>query len=668
MNSTNKTIRIFHYSLILITSAILIWIGATPSLTDKPFVFDLSIQRFLLFCVVSFIFLFSISSLLILKNQKYFSFWDLIFKSKWIFLFALCISFIEGIMIIGTVLHVFKENTFLFERILPVNCLLFLISFNLSILLHSNTKGKLGSELKLTLSLAVGKIEKGLNYLYFKANLLFSTSLGSIVFLVLINAPIIFINAIRYDFPLGFSGLYTLMSEKLVSNNFLLPDSVPFYGPGGIPYAYPPVGFYIMGFFIGILKIPTMIFLRFAPAIYFLFAGILFYFLIKKISKSSFAGLVSSILFTYSSVNYEIQATSGGIVRGLALVFLLSCLLIYFNNSRQLLVKYFLTSLFFSLTLLTHLGYGFILCIILFAFTLSKPFNKIGWLSLISIGFLSLVLTSPWWITMVSRYGFDVFSNAFGSHGNSYLSLIVSGEKPLLPWLKISFGTFFLNKLFGAVALVGIFYLLFTGNLFPLLIFFLLMLFSEENGRYLLMIGAAAIGVLLSKINNIKSTASNKLHPVLRIILLAFFIFLVIFPESKSILSMKPLISKESLSFTEYIKKMDNHNSTYFLLENIDNQGEEWFPYLLSMTPFVGGWGGEWVNQPEEKTFEPQMWECISSKNYSCLLNALTSKSKMPDYLITFSTNDELNRLLIDDNRYTIHFENEGFALWIKRP
>ena len=663
---SNNRIKTFLSFATLLTAGTLFWIGVTPSLTEELFFLSFSLHRFFLFCLVTFLLLFFVISLFLLRNEKFYFLWGLLFRSKWVLLGTISSTIIAGILVIGTPLRIFRENTFLLQRIFPVISLLLLLSLDLLITQYLFSNGLVFIEVKRMFFLVIKKIEKGLNSLYQKCNYYLSTSYGGVVFLILVNVPILFINAIRFDYPLGYSGLYTLMSEELVNNNFKLPNFVPYYGPGGIPFAYPPLGFYIMGFFVGILKVPSMVFLRFMPAFYYMIATLLFFIVIKKLTKSTLAGIITSVIVAYSSVNYEVQSTSGGIVRGLALVFLLLGLFFYFNNSKKLIWKSLLVSVFFALTLLTHLGYGFILALIFIALTFSKPFSIRVWLTLLIIGTFTIVLSAPWWITMISRYGFNVFTNAFSSHGNGYLMQIISGEKPLLPWLKISFGTFNQNALFGGIALIGIFYMFFTGSFGPLFVFFLLMLFSEENGRYLIMLGAAGIGVFIAKINSLRLMSSSKLIPLRRIVLIIFFIVILICPEAEKILELKPQISEEVFTLAEYLQPIKEKDSTYFLLDNIDGQGEEWFPYILSMTPFVGGWGGEWVFLPEEKIFEPRMWECVSAKDYECLIIAFNEKSKKPDYLITFSNNEKLSQLLIANNQYFISYENEKFSLWEK--
>src|SRR5919108_4793779 len=62
---------------------------------------------------------------------------------------------------------------------------------------------------------------------------------------VLLTAPIIFFQAFRYSYPLGYAGMFTLIAERIAEANFELPMSIPHYGPGSIPLTYPPLAMYV---------------------------------------------------------------------------------------------------------------------------------------------------------------------------------------------------------------------------------------------------------------------------------------------------------------------------------------------------------------------------------------------------------------------------------------
>src|SRR5574342_498187 len=45
--------------------------------------------------------------------------------------------------------------------------------------------------------------------------------------------------------PFRLGGLFVAFAGEIAAHNFQLPVNIPYYSLGGIPYAYPPLGFYV---------------------------------------------------------------------------------------------------------------------------------------------------------------------------------------------------------------------------------------------------------------------------------------------------------------------------------------------------------------------------------------------------------------------------------------
>lgn len=53
-----------------------------------------------------------------------------------------------------------------------------------------------------------------------------------------------------HSLPLGCAGMFTQMAEQIAGANFVLPAEIPYYGPGGIPFVYPPLGHYLFALYL----------------------------------------------------------------------------------------------------------------------------------------------------------------------------------------------------------------------------------------------------------------------------------------------------------------------------------------------------------------------------------------------------------------------------------
>jgi 4-amino-4-deoxy-L-arabinose transferase-like glycosyltransferase len=165
-------------------------------------------------------------------------------------------------------------------------------------------------------------------------------------------------NALKYSVPLGAAGMFTQMASQIADSNFQLPQEVPFYGPGGVPFAYPPLALYLLAIFIKLTG-KYLIFLRFLPPLLGLLSFVPLYYITLEISKSRIAALVSMIIAATSLDIYIAHVWSAGIVRSTA--FILSLVSIYFfsrmtNETNKL--NMVMTGVFFGLALMTHLAYA----------------------------------------------------------------------------------------------------------------------------------------------------------------------------------------------------------------------------------------------------------------------------------------------------------------------
>lgn len=667
MKTTKPYELLFLIVAMVISAIICLWMVLIPSISENTFIGKYSFQRFILILLTGIAFLSFLSSLISFKNKIVSTILSKLFSSKFIFV----VSFITGLISLSIIilyfLNVYGPRTLLIQRLFPILLYGFLFSFEMVLFQQIVSKEEIGRSVKsLIRSLWEKSIEK-INGFYIRLLKVFDQSFVPIILLILINAPIILVNSIRFYYPMGFAGLYTLIAEEIVKYNFLLPFSVPFYGPGGIPFAYPPLAFYIMAFFIGPLKISSLLYLRFAPPLFYLFSSLLFYALVKEYTKSRRIGFISSILFAYSSTNYYIHGTSGGSVRGLALCFLFAGLLIFLRNIDQFKLKsIILSGLFFSLTILTHLSYAFVFATVLLVVILCKPFNWKRWGVTILLGVTGLILSSPWWGTIIHRFGVEVFSLAFASHGNNYFLKILSGEKSLIDWLSVSFGTFSLNQNFSVFALLGLVYMILGGEIFPLLLFVLLMFSSSENGRYLVMLGSLTAGLLISKISRLLAFwRNNKRWQLSEFVIILFSLFLICNTEVNNIINYKPVITKELVDFSILVRKNVSKDANYLFIIGHSDQEAEWLPYFFDLTPSVGPWGGEWLTLSPIQIATGPIADCQEKHSYSCVKEVIFDYGINPTYLLTFN-HDLINDEILLDGSWKVKLENSRYILWTR--
>src|SRR3990172_5138024 len=136
---------------------------------------------------------------------------------------------------------------------------------------------------------------------------LFATMLGLLLRLAL---------PLTSSFPLNDGGLFYTMIQDLQANHYALPVFTG-YNSAQIPYAYPPLAFYIAGLLADVTRIPLHDLLRLLPAIVSAAAIPIFYLLAKEFLPSKTTAALATFLFAFTPRVYEWHIMGGGITRSM---------------------------------------------------------------------------------------------------------------------------------------------------------------------------------------------------------------------------------------------------------------------------------------------------------------------------------------------------------------
>jgi len=100
---------------------------------------------------------------------------------------------------------------------------------------------------------------------------------------------------LRTPFRLG--GLFLAFSKEIYINNLFLPIRIPYYTSGGIPFAYPPLPFYIESILVYYFRIPEFLVVNILPVFFSILSLLVFVSLIRKVNISENAKTFSIIFF-----------------------------------------------------------------------------------------------------------------------------------------------------------------------------------------------------------------------------------------------------------------------------------------------------------------------------------------------------------------------------------
>ena len=210
-------------------------------------------------------------------------------------------------------------------------------------------------------------------------------------------------------FPVNDGGMFATMIDDLRANHYLLPLFTSYNGMK-IPFAYPPLGFYLGGLVADIFQINSLEVVRWLPAGFASLSVPVFYFLARRLSKTRLHASVATLIFALVPRAFSWYVMGGGLARSPGQFFMLLTLLfvlrLYAEGKRRDLV---LTGLFGALAVLSHPEAGVQAAISAVLFWLMLSRSRRTFFYSVFVAGLVLVFTSPWWVTVVLRHGIAPF-------------------------------------------------------------------------------------------------------------------------------------------------------------------------------------------------------------------------------------------------------------------
>ena len=265
-----------------------------------------------------------------------------------------------------------------------------------------------------------------------------------ILVITLIGASIRLFLVNHYDFPLNDGGLFYTMVSDIITNGYKLPVYTT-YNQAQIPFAYPPLPFYLVIFIHNIFSIDLISIFHYLPVIYSILSIPAFYKLSSAILNSDVQIIHATLAFAIAAPAFEWNIMGGGITR--ALGYLFSILALYHStlNFKTYDVKRLIYSIIFlGLTGYCHLE---ILFVTFFFISIIFLFSKYMITYKIYIRLLggTFLLLFPYIFRTIYVYGLRTFIVVFQSGDFNLLNSIgkfllsnLTGEYLYTPILVIA--------------------------------------------------------------------------------------------------------------------------------------------------------------------------------------------------------------------------------------
>ncbi|WP_223302220.1 glycosyltransferase family 39 protein [Haladaptatus sp. R4] len=214
------------------------------------------------------------------------------------------------------------------------------------------------------------------------------------------------------------AGLYFHIAEQIQTNGYVLPKTIPNYTPAGVPFAYPPLMFYVVALLQNVTHLDAFTIARFLPGLVSVAYLVPLYFLARDLFGSRPQAALATLIVAVSPPVLQWHISSGGIVRAPAMLFSLVGIYAGLHLFRDGDERWLAPALIaFTLTVLTHPMYTifFVISFLLLYARFDRSLRGMGYGLIVGLG--GLVLTAPWWLSVIAMHGSSVFSGAAGTHG-----------------------------------------------------------------------------------------------------------------------------------------------------------------------------------------------------------------------------------------------------------
>lgn len=275
----------------------------------------------------------------------------------------------------------------------------------------------------------------------------------SLVFGVLVRASFV----LAADFPLNDGGMFYTMATELQSNGYRLPEFTS-YNFDSIPFAYPPLAFYVAAALDDLTPLSMLDVFRLLPLAASIATMLAFVLLAWRLLPERVAFLASVFAFAMIPFSFEWMIMGGGITRSLGMCFALLGLheahRLYTTRSPWCVMT---TGVLAGLCVLSHLEMASFFAFSTALFFLAYGRNWRGARDTALAAILATAVAAPWLVTVIANHGIEPMVAALSARSPSPVN-------PVLTFLVFRPTDEPLFAIIAAIALMGIAWSLSRGH------------------------------------------------------------------------------------------------------------------------------------------------------------------------------------------------------------
>ncbi len=467
-------------------------------------------------------------------------------------------------------------------------------------------------------------------------------------------------------YPAYGAGLYSAIAEAIAANGYAPPERIDGYTADGVPFAYPPLQFYLLAVLFDLGAGPAAV-ARFLPGIGVLAGLVPAYLLGRDYVGSRPAGAAAATLIAVNPQMLQWHVSAGGVVRAFAFLYALTAIYagyhVFASGSRRAVVA---GAVAVGLVGLTHPTYSLFTVVSYVLFWLFLDRSPAGFLRGLAVGLGGLLVASPWLAWAVTTHGPEVFTAAAGTHGG-----IGGGATDVLGALTG----------YQLVPLLAAAYLLLRGDrLLPAWVAAAALLFDQP--RFVYAVGAFAVAAAAADAvrrfrvrKRLTAGGIDRGGALAAALLVAATLGGGLYLSHEMTLAADPstpeFLDDEAVAAMEWAAAETDPDATFVVL----GDAAEWFPALSERTILVGPWGVEWEDADAYDRHLEAFETASGCHSVDCVESATAAAAGSPDYVyvpkgsytvrghpaVGFGT---LERSFGASDEWELAYENEGVAVF----
>jgi len=464
-----------------------------------------------------------------------------------------------------------------------------------------------------------------------KYKIFLTVSLFVIIIGVVLRTYHLFI--VGFSKPWGAGGLYLEFARQIFQNNYSMPVTIPHYTFGGLPFAYPPLPFYIESFLVFSLGLPEYLVVNLLPPFVSIVSLISFFILIKNILKNKYAQLFSLVLYSIMPICFMEQVEGAGLAESFGTLFIIFLLLVFwiYYQKPYRIPSLILSSLVWGLTVMASPASAYLSVFIFFTLVFmlirreKDNIYKII-LYILVMGLLAVLLSSLYWGTVIKNHGLDLLVNSFVSQheGSSFI---------LSFFVRLAKMDLIINEpLLSILYIAALFVLLYKKKYELLFLSVFSVLIPRENWIMgiigILIIGFAADLILKNLRDNFLKKENQRFSVLVTIIVVAGILLLrpLYFVLTRELLREYSLDTTQ-IGLLENIKDDPTSEQNLIILGN--NEFLEWAPYITEKSVLNVWFGTELA--PSKFWVQDAHVSLIACKDIRCINQRINSSFDIED-------------------------------------